>query len=66
MGGVFQMSTRLLNTSVITRRVPSLVRPDGRLNLSGPPVSLNPKADKVMSAFCAVVKNPDVPPGADG
>ena len=60
------MSTRLLNTSVMTSRVPSLVRPDGRLNLSGPPVLLKPNADNVMSASCAVVKNPDVPPGATG
>ena len=64
VGAVFQMSTLLLNTSVMTSRAPSVVRPDGRLNLSGPPVSLKPTADSVMSAFWAVVKNPDVPPGA--
>ena len=63
-GAVFQISTRLFEASVITRRVPSLANPEGLLNTRDPPLLLNPKAESVMSASCAVVKNPDVPPGA--
>ena len=63
-GAVFQISTRLFEASVITRRVPSLANPEGLLNTSDPPLLLNPNDDSAMSPSWADSKKPDVAPWA--